>query len=415
MITNLFKTLGLATRDYLHEWQMSLCFVLGLAAVLGPMLVLFGLKFGIVGSMMDQLIEDPGNREIRPVGSGRFDRTWLESVRARPDVAFLVPRTRSIAATIDLASAHSSRIVPVELIPSDQGDPLLAADEALPEGLKQVVVSRRAAEKLAVEPGDVLDGSLVRRYRGQQERVHLTMTVAAIAPELAFSRDGAFVSVRLLEALEDFRDGRAVPELDWTGAAADTERSYPGFRLYARSINDVAGLRNAFAEVGVDVHTRVAEIDVVQRMDRSLTAIYWAIAAIGLGGVPHQGHRLVSHGAGAVYRYPGLGAGSVDLLCDRLGDQWHDGRTGGSGAAGLPANAGALCDRPGTDLRRSHHCGRSRRYALGTYRTVRRPARDLRGKADYPVISPLPTACMRFRVLPEGEALTAQHCTGGAL
>jgi putative ABC transport system permease protein len=284
MITNLFKTLGLATRDYLHEWQMSLCFVLGLAAVLGPMLVLFGLKFGIVGSMMDQLIEDPGNREIRPVGSGRFDRTWLESVRARPDVAFLVPRTRSIAATIDLASAHSSRIVPVELIPSDQGDPLLAADEALPEGLKQVVVSRRAAEKLAVEPGDVLDGSLVRRYRGQQERVHLTMTVAAIAPELAFSRDGAFVSVRLLEALEDFRDGRAVPELDWTGAAADTERSYPGFRLYARSINDVAGLRNAFAEVGVDVHTRVAEIDVVQRMDRSLTAIYWAIAAIGLLG-----------------------------------------------------------------------------------------------------------------------------------
>jgi len=285
VLRNLFKILRLATRDYLHEWQMSLCFVLGLAAVLGPLLVLFGLKFGIVGAMMDQLIEDPGNQEIRPVGSGHYDQAWLESVRAQPEVAFLVPRTRSIAATIELASEHSARIVPVELIASASGDPLLPSDTPLPEGLTRVVISRRTADKLAVKPGDVLDGSLARRYRGQQERVHLDLTVAAIAPEQAFSRDGAFVSVQLLEALEDFRDGRAVPELDWRGTRADAERSYPGFRLYARSIHDVAGLRDAFADVGVDVHTRVAEIELVQRMDRNLTVIYWLIAGIGLVGV----------------------------------------------------------------------------------------------------------------------------------
>jgi putative ABC transport system permease protein len=284
MVRNLFKVFRLATRDYLHEWQMSLCFVLGLAAVLAPMMVLFGLKFGIVGSMMEQLIEDPGNREIRPVGSGRYDRAWLDSVRAQPEVAFLVPRTRSIAATIELASAHSAHIVPVELVASASGDPLLAPEAPLPEGLTRIVVSWRTAEKLAVKAGAVLDGSLARHYRGQQERVHLDLTVAAVAPLRAFSRDGAFVSVQLLEALEDFRDGRAVPELDWRGTQADAERSYPGFRLYTRSINDVAGLRDAFAEVGVDVHARVAEIELVQGMDRNLTAIYWAIAAIGLVG-----------------------------------------------------------------------------------------------------------------------------------
>jgi len=284
MIANLFKTFRLASRDYLHEWQMSLCFILGLAAVLGPLMVLFGLKFGIVGAMMEQLIEDPGNREIRPVGSGRYDQAWLENVRARPDVAFLVPRTRSIAATIELASAHSSRIVPVELLASGAGDPLLAADAPLPEGLDRVVLSRSAAEKLSARAGDLLDGSLARRYRGVQERVHLTLTVAAIAPERSFSRDGAFVSVRLLEALEDFRDGREVAELDWVGEPADTERSYPGFRLYAHSIHDVAGLRDAFAGIGVDVHTQVAAIELVQRMDRNLTTLYWAIAVIGLVG-----------------------------------------------------------------------------------------------------------------------------------
>jgi putative ABC transport system permease protein len=284
MIRNLFKILRLATRDYLHEWQMSVCFVLGLAAVLGPMMVLFGLKFGIVGAMMDQLIEDPANREIRPVGSGRYEQDWLESVRSRPEVAFLVPRTRSIAATIELASEQAPRILPVELIASDRGDPLLAADSALPEGLDRVVLSRSSANKLAVRAGDLLDGSLVRRYLGQQERVHLPLTVAAVAPERAFSRDGAFVSVRLLEALEDFRDGRAVPELGWDGVSVNTPRSYPGFRLYARSIHDVAGLRDAFAAIDVDVHTQAAGIELVQRMDRNLTAIYWAIAVIGLVG-----------------------------------------------------------------------------------------------------------------------------------
>jgi putative ABC transport system permease protein len=280
----MFRVFVLATRDYLHEWQMSVCFVLGLAAVLGPMMVLFGLKFGIVGAMMQELIEDPGNREIRPVGSGRYDNAWLDNVRARPDVAFLVPRTRSIAATIELSSGQSSRIVPVELIASGDGDPLLVPGEPLPAGLGQIVLSTGAADKLGVKAGDAIDGSLVRRYRGKQERVHLDLNVATVAAPRAFSRDGAFVSVRLLEALEDFRDGRAVPDLGWGGAPANTGRTYTGFRLYARSIDDVAALGDAFAEIGVDVHTQEAGIELVQRMDRNLTAIYWAIAVIGLVG-----------------------------------------------------------------------------------------------------------------------------------
>jgi len=280
----MFKVYRLASRDYLHEWQMSVCFMLGLAAVLGPMMVLFGLKFGIVGAMMEQLIEDPGNREIRPIGSGRFDQAWLERVRGRPDVTFLVPRTRSIAATIELSSNYSSRIVPVELIASAAGDPLLTPGEPLADGLTRLVLSRSAAEKLSVNPGDIIDGSLARRFRGEQERVHLDLNVAAVAPASAFSREGAFVSVQLLEALEDYRDGRAVAELGWEGGPANTERNYPGFRLYARSIDDVAGLREAFADIGVEVHTQAAGIELVQRMDRNLTAIYWAIAIIGLVG-----------------------------------------------------------------------------------------------------------------------------------
>jgi len=284
MDTSWYKVYRLASRDYFHEWLMSGCFVLALAAVLGPMMVLFGLKFGIVGAMVDQLIENPVNREVRPVGSGYYDQAWLEQVRERPDVEFLVPRTRSIAATIELSSEQASRIVSVELMATDHGDPLLPADIPLPQGTTSIVLSQSAAEKLAVAPGDTLDGSLARRFGGKQERVHLPLSVAAIAPARAFSRDGAFVSLTLLEALEDFRDGRAVPDLGWEGEPAETNRTYPGFRLYARTIYDVTGLRDAFARLNVDVHTRSAEIELVQRMNRNLTAIYWAIAIIGLVG-----------------------------------------------------------------------------------------------------------------------------------
>ncbi len=280
----LFKTLRLASRDYAHEWQMSGCFVLALAAVLGPMLVLFGLKFGIVGGMLDQLIENPENREIRPVSSGRFDAAWFETMRGRLDIGFLVPRTRSIAATIELDSKSSGRIVRAELIPSGVGDPLLPADGGVPDELNRVVLSQTTAEKLQVAPGDRIDGSVARRYRGQRERDHVELIVADVAPAAAFPRDGAFADVRLVEAVEDYRDGREVGALGWTGDPVDEERSYPGFRLYARSIYDVSSLREDLVGQGVEVRTKAGDIDLVMRMDRNLSAIYWAIAIIGLIG-----------------------------------------------------------------------------------------------------------------------------------
>ena len=77
----------LALRDYRHEWVMSGCFVLALSAVLVPLLVLFGLKYGIINNLLAPLKEDPRYRQIVPVGSGRFDPQWFVSMAERPDVA----------------------------------------------------------------------------------------------------------------------------------------------------------------------------------------------------------------------------------------------------------------------------------------------------------------------------------------
>ncbi len=276
-------TLWLASRDYRNEWQMSGFFILALAAVLGPMLILFGLKFGIIGSMLGNLIEDPRNREVRPVGSGRYDRVWIEQMRARSEIAFIVPRTRAIAATIDLDSETGKQILPVEMIPTERNDPLLK-ERRIPEGIQQLILSDSAARKLNVKPGDEISGSIARRYQGRSERVHVRLKVTDVAPSASFSRDGAFVPLALLEAAEDYRDGHAVPELGWNGAPAPDDRTYPSFRLYTRSIYDVMPISEALGTLGIEVSTRAADIEIVRSMDRNLSAVFWLIAVIGLAG-----------------------------------------------------------------------------------------------------------------------------------
>jgi len=264
---------------------MSACFILGLAAVLAPLMVLFGVKFGIITNMMTSLSEDPGKREIRPLGSSRYTSEWFASVRARPEVAFVVPRTRTLAATVELRSRSAPFIVPAELIPSGKGDPLLASSPHKPRGLRHIVLSDAAARKLNVAPGADIHASLARQYGGQRERVEFTLQVGGIAPPAAFARPAAFTSLELLLAAESFRDGRAVPEFGWAGGPpVDAARSYPSYRLYARSIYEVAGLAQLLSDQGEKVKTNADEIETVLSVDRNLSIVFWIIAIAGMIG-----------------------------------------------------------------------------------------------------------------------------------
>ncbi len=280
----MLKISKLAAQDYFFEWQISSCFVLALAAVLGPILILFGLKFGIVGNMIDELVNDPRNRELRPINSGQYDQQWFDKLEARSDIEFVIPRTRIIAGSIQLKSKTSPRIQNVELIPTKSGDPLLSSIADIPSGFNRIILSKSAARKLAVKPGDVVDGSIARRYKGRNERVHIQLTIQAIAPATAFARDGAFSSLSLLEALENFLDGHGVPELEWAGSEVTEPGYYAGFRLFGRTIYDVLILKEWLNQQDVGVKTRAQDIETVQRLDRNLSAVYWAIAFIGAAG-----------------------------------------------------------------------------------------------------------------------------------
>jgi putative ABC transport system permease protein len=275
----------LSFRDYSHEWRMSGCFILALSSVLAPMMILFGLKFGIVSTMLDQLIENPTNREIKPVGSSRYNDAWIDRFRERADVEFIIPKTRALAATIQLKSNSANRILSTELLATAVGDPLLSRSTRFPKDYNEVILSQSAAKKLNVNLGDEIDASLARQFHGKRERVHLPIKVIDIADVSVTSRNVAFVSLDLLIASELFKDGRAVKDLSWGGdSEASTERIYPSFRLYARSIYDVEKLVNDLEKEGAKIKANVAEIATVQSIDQNLSVIFWIIACVGAIG-----------------------------------------------------------------------------------------------------------------------------------
>jgi putative ABC transport system permease protein len=310
---------GLAWQDYRREARLSACSVLALVAVIAPLLVLFGLKYGLVGSLTERLQRDPAVREIIPLGGTRLQAEFIDALQQREEVAFAIARTRQIAATSEL-QAPAGTTVSVEMLPTAAGDPLLQG-LPIPQTLQQVVLSHTAAEKLGVAAGSQIQARFARQQGGILQWQQTSVQVLAVLPLAAFERDALFAQAALLEAVEDYRDGLGVAALGWPGAAASqAPRIYPGFRLYARTLEDVEPLRQYFAAQQVQVVTQAAQIAQVQALSRNLDLLFWLITALALGGA------LAATGAGAlaaverkqrelaVLRLLGFGSGALLLF-----------------------------------------------------------------------------------------------------
>jgi putative ABC transport system permease protein len=92
---------------------------------------------------------------------------WFRALAAQPEVGFIVPTTRQIAATVTLRPVGETKAAAraeVDLIPTAQGDPLLVENGAPVPGHDEVVLSARAAQALNVQAGDKISATATRSW-----------------------------------------------------------------------------------------------------------------------------------------------------------------------------------------------------------------------------------------------------------
>ena len=80
-VTHARMVAKLAFADVCHEWRMSFCMVLAVAAIATPLLLFFGLKNGTMETLQNRLLENPVNLEILPSTEKTLETSWFAEIR----------------------------------------------------------------------------------------------------------------------------------------------------------------------------------------------------------------------------------------------------------------------------------------------------------------------------------------------
>ncbi|MGO2088492.1 MAG: ABC transporter permease [Oceanisphaera sp.] len=288
MILNLeqFQLLArLALQDLWHDRKVSLCITASLVAVIAPLLLLFGLKHGVVGQLQDELLQDPANLQVRMLSSGHYTDEWLETLGARSEVGFAIGQTRSLNTQADLIVDRSHFIENAEVLSTAAQDPLLNTQLSALQA-QDVILSASAARRLSVDAGDSIRLRVARRLDGVNERGELTLTVVAVLEAAQFGRPAVFVAVPLLLDLEWFRDGFHLPKFGVDSGTELNDRTavYARARIYASNVDQVASLEQWLNSQNIETSSRLREIDNVKAINRVLGLIFGIVALTALIG-----------------------------------------------------------------------------------------------------------------------------------
>ncbi|WP_339948868.1 hypothetical protein [uncultured Albimonas sp.] len=275
--------LSLAWAELRADPRSTACFMLAFVGAALPLLLLLALKQGAIGAIVDELVEDPRNREIIPVSSAVYDGDFAARAMALDGMGFFIPDTRNISARLALARNPTARrsYPGLGLLPTGPGDPLYDGPAPRWEA-REVVLSAAAARELALSPGERMEARAERILRGERQAVTLELTVIAIAPAERIGQPYAFVPLRLLEAMEAFTDDASIRPETWL--EQPPAGFHASFRAYAASVHRLEDVRDGLKALGADVRVRAENAAIVLRLDRVLTGLYALIATCGAGG-----------------------------------------------------------------------------------------------------------------------------------
>lgn len=250
----------LALLDLGHEWILTLCMVLAIAAVLAPLLILLGLKHGTIQTMRERLIQDPVNREIRPARTLQLSEQWFQHLKTSPEVEFVIPTILRGSSIVRVLTPNQTKQLTLDLVPTAVNDPLILENEGTIPQEGESVLSYPAAEQLNIKPGTLLTIKVTRTRQGRRESVTTPLRVIAILNPRADPLPRLYAPSQFVKDVEAYREGLPVPQRQWPGKQAHPFLSYDGLwilipqplnRIQQRTLTINTGL--------VDIQTLTAD------------------------------------------------------------------------------------------------------------------------------------------------------------
>ena len=223
----------LALSDLKHEWLLNLCMVLALAAVLTPLLLLLGLKNGVIQTMRERLVQDPVYRELKPQETLNLRPEWFDSISQRPEVAFALPTILRGSSIVRVGTGKQGQFVAMDILPTAPGDALLIDNNGVIPREGEVTLSADAANKLGVEVGSSLTLRVTRSRAGKMETAEAEVKVVSILNSRADAQQRLYAPLSMVTDIEIFREGQGVPARNWPGGVAAPYASFDGVYIIA--------------------------------------------------------------------------------------------------------------------------------------------------------------------------------------
>jgi len=277
---------AIAMADLRREPVTLLCHIALVAGVLAPLLILLGVKNGVMETLFAELRDDPEKRRVAIIGNHALTEADLARIAAWPEVGFVAPASRSIARRLYVRAPNGREIRTATLFPTGPGEPLL--DGPVPAiGSATAIPSAALARRLEIGPGDRLEASITR---GQPPTAHyrLELEVPTILAEGRLAGEALLVSPALLDEVEAFLDGFAVPARGVHDGRDLASRPiyYESLRLYAADLDAVIPLVVRL-EAAYDLPLRSSsqEIDRLLAFDRNLATALAVLIVAGIAGL----------------------------------------------------------------------------------------------------------------------------------
>ncbi|TVR98143.1 MAG: FtsX-like permease family protein [Wenzhouxiangellaceae bacterium] len=222
---------ALALANLRHEWILTLCLVIALAAVIAPLLVLLGLRHGTIETLREQLVQDPVYRELRPLQTREFAPEWFKDVARWPEVEFLTPTILPLSSVVQIVHPENGRVEIFDLVPTADGDPLLLENRGVIPADDEIVLTAESARRLEVGTGDELTVRVTRTRGGRTELAESTVQVGAVLEPRASSLARVYATLDFVLDVEAYKEGYGAVQRGWSGATPEPFLSFDGMVL----------------------------------------------------------------------------------------------------------------------------------------------------------------------------------------